>query len=112
MSSAVQNGTPKPPVSPKTPGEAVNGMKATSSDASTLTPTPSAGTHNSVVKKQEKNIIDEGGAGDGPTSGVCHTLPLSPPNTPVPQSATSSSITSAGGGGEGEVCQKMQALAL
>ncbi|KAJ1522734.1 hypothetical protein ONE63_001893 [Megalurothrips usitatus] len=78
---------PKPSNLPKNTGESVNGMKAE-------TPTNSVNA-NGAASKLDKTV-DEGGAGDAGH----HTLPLSPPNTPLP------------GSGDGEVCQKMKALAL
>ena len=107
VSSTVHNGTPRHAVSPKTPGEAVNGMKDSSSEASALTPPPSGAARNSVVNKPERSPVGQGGDGD-------HALPMSPPNTPLPQEkvAISSSVSAAVGGTDGEVCQKIQALAL
>ncbi|KAK3908089.1 Protein boule-like [Frankliniella fusca] len=93
-----QTSSSKSTTAPKTSGESVNGIKNSSSAGTSPSP--------NISQKQEK-VPDQGGAGDGAT--ICHALPLSPPNTPVPVE-TGASITT--GGSDGDVCQKMKALAL
>lgn len=88
-------------MSPKNSGESErNGAKGGSVDA----PPRSPSVNNSVTEKTEKTS-SEGGAGD---ATVCHSLPLSPPNTPLPQESGASGM----GGGDGDMCQKMKALAM
>lgn len=88
-------------MSPKNSGESErNGAKGGSVDA----PPRSPSVNNSVTEKTEKTS-SEGGAGD---ATVCHSLPLSPPNTPLPQESSASGM----GGGDGDMCQKMKALAM
>lgn len=94
-----QHQAPKTAISPKNPGESVNGLKAAAGSAIVNSNTP--------AQKQEKTM-DDGGAGDAST--VRHTLPLSPPNTPLPQESSAGAIVTAGG--DGDMCQKMKTLTL
>lgn len=100
-----QNSMSKSTSSPKNTGESVNGTKTALSAGTS--PPPSVN-HGSVLQKQEKVSGDQGGAGDAST--IRHALPLSPPNTPLPQD-TGASITTGGSDGD-SMCQKMKTLAL
>ncbi|XP_052129110.1 protein boule-like isoform X3 [Frankliniella occidentalis] len=100
-----QNSVSKSTSSPKNTGESVNGTKTALSAGTS--PPPSVN-HGSVLQKQEKVSGDQGGAGDAST--IRHALPLSPPNTPLPQD-TGASITTGGSDGD-SMCQKMKTLAL
>ncbi|XP_034245289.1 protein boule-like isoform X2 [Thrips palmi] len=86
---------------PKNSGESVNGMKTAAE--------PANGSSSTQIQKQEITTVHDGGAGDAST--IRHTLPISPPNTPLPQesSAAAAAVTAAG---DGDMCQKMKTLAL
>lgn len=104
VGSAQNNGqhlAPKTATAPKSPGETVNGIKTGAGG-------PANVNNSTQGQNQEKTTVDDGGAGDAPM--IRHTLPLSPPNTPLPQENSAAAAVSPGG--DGDMCQKMKTLAL